>query len=73
MNDKLMHFCCWFIGTVILGMLFGMWTAFIIMVILGIAKEVYDHYNNGVADIWDLVADLGGILFGLLVIKGLYL
>jgi len=71
MNDKFQHFIAWFAGTVILGMLFGMTAAFLVMVLLGFAKEVYDHFKGGCMDIWDLVADLGGILFGLLVLRGL--
>lgn len=61
-KDKLLHFVAgsliyastsWFLG----------YYAFGLVVVVAVGKEVYDHYYNGIVDVYDAVATvLGGIV-----------
>ena len=64
-KDKLLHFVAgsliyastsWFLG----------YYALVLVVVVAVGKEVYDHYYNGTVDVWDAVATvLGGASYGL--------
>lgn len=53
--------------TAFIGVFLPMWLAVIIVLIIGIAKEVYDKVSNkGDADIKDFVCNLIGVAIGAL-------
>ena len=62
-KDKLLHFVAgslvyastaWFLG----------YYALVLVVVVAVGKEVYDHYYNGTVDVYDAVATvLGGVSY----------
>lgn len=63
-SDKILHF----LASGLIFMIILMFTqsldwAFLIAILVGIGKEIYDYYKKGFADFYDVVADLLGIFF----------
>lgn len=69
-DDKKAHALVNFAITVILSLLWCTLAAIITAVIVSLAKEVYDEYKTNATgfDMYDLVADGVGIIFGLLIV-----
>ena len=75
--DKVCHFLvCTLIVIVVCGLMnnligisfiVSLITSIIITIIIGIAKEIYDSHTGGIFDKMDLLADLCGCLFGILL------
>lgn len=75
--DKVCHFLvCTLIVLIVYGVLGGLFNipfitsiiaGVIVGMIIGVAKEVYDNKHGGIFDIYDIVADTCGCLFGVLV------
>lgn len=57
--DKQLHL---FAGCAIAGAVhpFGILPAFIALVVVGIGKEVYDHFGHGTVDVYDAMATVWG-------------
>lgn len=58
-TDKLAHF---FAGSTIVAfsLPFGIYTALALCALAAIGKEIWDHYNEGTPDVYDVVATLMG-------------
>lgn len=66
-EDKLKHIVVSAIITVILNLFLSWWVAGVITLAIGVGKEVYDKVSKkGYAEWKDLLADLVGILIGIL-------
>lgn len=51
---------------VVLNIFLPAWTAGLIALAVGVAKEYVDHYHDGQVDVKDLLCDLMGVLIGVL-------
>ena len=66
-EDKLKHVVVSAIITVVLNLFLPWWAAALIILAIGISKEVYDKTTNkGCAEWEDLLADVIGIIIGIL-------
>lgn len=67
-NDKVLHLICNFIIVVVLGFTFNIVTGISIALIASLSKELYDEIKyKGWS--WDnLIADLIGIVLGIIVV-----
>jgi len=67
-KDKLQHFWYSTFATFFLSLIFGMPGAVILVLLAGICKEIYDEYVKGTGfDIYDLFADILGIVSGVIL------
>lgn len=39
---------------------FGLLAAVVVLLVVGIGKEVYDHFNHGTVDVYDFMATVWG-------------
>lgn len=66
-EDKLKHIVVSAIIAVVLNLLLPWWVAALIVLAIGIGKEVYDKTTNKGCPEWkDLLADIIGIIIGIL-------
>lgn len=67
-NDKLLHFSISALLTVLFSLLAGFEWGTLIVITIGIGKELWDRYiRNKVFSIPDLMADGSGIVIGLVI------
>lgn len=67
-NDKLLHFSISAVLTVLLSLLIGFEVATLIVITIGIGKELWDKYiRDKVFSVPDLMADGSGIVIGLVI------
>lgn len=67
-NDKVLHLICNFIIVVVLGFTFNIVTGISIALIASLSKELYDEIKYKGWSWDDLIADLIGIVLGIIVI-----
>lgn len=69
-NDKLLHFLINLFSTILFGLIFGIMYGISISLLISIGKELYDKFRpNGTGWDWkDIIADLIGIILGILII-----
>lgn len=66
--DGLLHFVCTALLFLVLRHIVSFWWAFLLTIIVFIAKEVYDRLSGkGAAEWHDVFCDLAGLLFAVLV------
>lgn len=68
--DKYLHFIAGMLIVAVIATFFPMAAdqAWIVAVIIGFGKEIYDRYNDGVFDILDLFATwAGGLIIQILI------
>lgn len=66
-NDKLQHALVSAVIATLLSLFLPWWDAAIITLIIGIGKEIYDKVSGkGCAEWLDLLADIVGIIIGVL-------
>ena len=65
-KDKLDHFVYSALGAVVLGTFIGLWPAALLMLAIGVGKELWDYFSGGTPDLLDIAADIFGITFGVL-------
>ena len=66
--DKLKHLIVSCAEVIVLSLFVNLMLAVLITIGLGIIKEIYDSYQpNNKFDWWDMVANLVGIGFGVLI------
>ena len=71
-EDKLMHGIAGFIfGLFICFMAKSCALALLAAVILGILKEIYDHFDHGTVEVLDAVATVLGGVVGVILIKAM--
>ena len=68
--DKVCHFAIWYGLTLTIALLWKIEAGVAIMVMLGVAKEFWDRYRNGVFSVADIVADILGIALAYLIYIG---
>ena len=66
--DKIAHFAVSGLLVFVFGKFLPIWVASILVLVLGIAKEVYDAKMGGKIDLRDLLADLLGVAMATIVI-----
>lgn len=67
-NDKLLHFSISAVLTVLLSLLIGFEVATLIVIAIGVGKELWDRYiRDKVFSVPDLIADGSGIVIGLVI------
>lgn len=66
MRDKMLHFAVSALIVITVARFAPLWASATVAFGLGIGKEVYD-IRHGVASWKDLLADLMGVLYGLLI------
>ena len=71
-QDKILHFLVSFSLVIFFGLIVGLFWGTIITFIIGILKEIYDHYFGTGFSWGDILSNLIGIIIGivLLVIGG---
>lgn len=67
-NDKVLHLICNFIIVVVLGFTFNIVTGISIALIASLSKELYDEIKYKGWSWDDLIADLIGIVLGIIVV-----
>lgn len=67
-NDKVLHLICNFIIVVVLGFAFNIVTGISIALIASLSKELYDEIKYKGWSWDDLIADLIGIVLGIIVV-----
>lgn len=67
-NDKALHLICNFIIVVVLGFTFNIVTGISIALIASLSKELYDEIKYKGWSWDDLIADLIGIVLGIIVV-----
>lgn len=69
-KDKMLHFICSFLITIILGLLFGSFIGLAAGLCAALLKETYDEYKeNGTGWDWkDVSADAIGIIIALILL-----
>ena len=60
--DLLLHFEVSALICLLLCIFLSSWAAGLITLAIGIGKEIYDKYKASGFDLWDLLADLIGVL-----------
>lgn len=66
-TDGLLHIAC---SALILDMLknwMPLWAAILVVVIIGIGKELYDRKHEGTSELHDLICDAIGIVIGSMI------
>lgn len=66
--DKIAHFSVSGLLVFVFGKFLPFWVASILVLVLGITKEVYDAKTGGKIDFRDLLADLLGVAVATIVI-----
>ena len=67
-KDKVEHFIVTFFGTLLTGLMYKIIIGVFAAGIVSIAKEIYDDkIKKEKIDVWDLTADCGGIICGVLI------
>ena len=66
--DKIAHFSVSGLLVFVFGKFVPFWAASILVLILGISKEIYDAKMGGKIDFKDLLADLLGVALATIVI-----
>ena len=66
--DKIAHFSVSGLLVFVFGKFLPFWAASILVLVLGIAKEIYDAKMGGKIDFKDLLADLLGVALATIVI-----
>jgi len=68
--DKIAHILVGAVIALALGYVLPVWIAFAAATVVGLLKEVYDHFNPAThtRDGWDFIATAGGGLVGALYI-----
>lgn len=66
--DKIAHFSVSGLLVFVFGKFVPIWAASILVLILGISKEIYDAKMGGKIDFKDLLADLLGVAVATIVI-----
>lgn len=67
--DGALHFALSALLVCMLGWVKPMWVAAIIVLFIGIGKEIYDRVSNtGTAEWHDIICDVAGILFGMFLV-----
>lgn len=66
-KDKIAHASISFILVLVIAPFIGIIFAPLVVISLGIAKEVIDYYGSGHADPLDFVADIIGVLFAIII------
>ena len=61
-QDKIAHFAVSFMLTCILSVFVNIYLASLIVLLVGIGKEIYDNYKRGGYSWKDILADIGGII-----------
>ena len=62
-NDKLYHFVAGLIISLVFSFVFNPLYGVILSIIAGILKEIYDYFDYGTFDIYDMLATwMGGIV-----------
>ena len=67
-NDKVLHLICNFIIVVVFGFTFNIVTGISIALITSLSKELYDEIKYKGWSWDDLIADLIGIVLGIIVV-----
>lgn len=67
-QDKLLHFCVSALIAVAVGVVLPWWAAGLVALGIGIGKEVWDKYHNGVPSWADFGADALGVLCGMIIL-----
>ena len=67
-NDKVLHLICNFIIVVVLGFTFNIVTGISVALIASLSKELYDEIKYKGWSWDDLMADLIGIVLGIIVV-----
>lgn len=67
-NDKVLHLICNFIIVVVLGFTFNIVTGISVALIVSLSKELYDEIKYKGWSWDDLIADLIGIVLGIIVV-----
>lgn len=67
-NDKVLHLICNFIIVVVLGFTFNIVTGISVALIASLSKELYDEIKYKGWSWDDLIADLIGIVLGIIVV-----
>jgi hypothetical protein len=66
-QDKLLHFVVCDVLSTLLHLIFPAWFTFAMVFVIAVIKELYDHVSGkGTADWKDLVADILGIIVGIM-------
>lgn len=65
--DKILHIETSALLVIVLSILFPLWLSTLLVVCIGIGKEIYDKHHNGCSDIKDIYADIIGIALGILI------
>lgn len=64
--DKVLHAIVSMVITILLSIFLPLWFSALLVLILGFAKECIDKYYGEKYDWWDILADIIGILIGIL-------
>lgn len=67
-NDKVLHLICNFIIVVVLGFTFNIVTGISVALIASLSKELYDEIKYKGWSWDDLIADLIGIVLGIIIV-----
>lgn len=66
-SDGLLHIACSALIVLSFAAFLPIWAAVLIAAIAGVAKEIYDRLNGGVAEWHDILCDAIGIVYGVCV------
>lgn len=68
-TDGALHFALSALLVVLLGWVKPLWIVAVLVLLIGIGKEVYDRVTGtGVAEWHDIMCDVAGIAFGMLLV-----
>lgn len=70
MSDKQLHFAISFVITLAISVLTNVYIGVAVAIVAGVGKEMCDYYGNGTPEVGDLIADAGGIVLAVLLLKG---
>lgn len=66
-SDGLLHIACSALIVLTFAAVLPLWAAALIAAVAGVAKEIYDRHNGGVAEWHDIICDAIGIVYGVLI------
>ncbi len=68
-TDKILHFVVMAVISATLFLAINPWVAFVLCLAISIGKEVYDCFKKNPTgfDLWDLAADMAGVLCGQII------
>lgn len=66
-KDKILHFTCCLLITIIMSLITNIPIGFVTAVIIGLGKELIDKLDYGLFDIKDLIADILGASLGTVI------